>query len=151
MQPPIPLQYSLFHYSHLSAEWCICLQLRKLHWHIIMAQSIDYIRIHYWCCTFYGFCWMIMTVIHYYITQSVFTSLKICAPPIHDTFPCTHWQPLTDHSFPFRADTPPSACITVTYWFTFRRTSWLLPSFASYSFIMSPTTSLSFLFHCYHQ
>ena len=115
-------------------------------------KSIDYIRIHYWCCTFYGFCQMIMTVIHYYnITQSVFTSLKSCAPPIHDTFPCKHRQPLTDCSSLFRADTPLSGCITVTYWSTSGRTSRLLPSFASYSFILSPTTCSSFLFHCYHQ
>lgn len=53
---------------------------RNLHQHVIINQSIDYLRFHTQNCAFH----IMAYAQHYHIIQSIFTALKIlCIPPIH--------------------------------------------------------------------
>ena len=56
--------------------------LQLLHYH---SESLFYMRVHAWYCTFYGIYECIMTGSHHFnIIQSIFTALKIlCAIPIY--------------------------------------------------------------------
>ena len=58
----------------------------NLYWHIVNhLKSIVYIRIHSWCCTFYGF-WQFYngTYTSYIIIQNSFIALKVLsALPVH--------------------------------------------------------------------
>ena len=89
--------YSLTHYQHPSPEWYVFIIDESTLIHHNQPKSIVYIRIHSWCCTFYGFGQMYndMCIHHYSIIQSCFANVKIlCAPPIHPSFSTNPWQPL---------------------------------------------------------
>lgn len=43
------------HYQHPPPAQVVCLlQLTNLHWTLYRQNSIGYIPVHSWCCTFYG-------------------------------------------------------------------------------------------------
>lgn len=52
---PCSHSHSLPRCQYYSPEWYIFLRSMNLHWHIMIPKVLSSLRVHYWCCTFYGF------------------------------------------------------------------------------------------------
>lgn len=76
----------------------------NLHWHIIITTSPQ-IRVHPWCCTFYGFDkWMTTCIYQYSIIQNSLTALNFIYASIYSLLPSflspdNYWSSHCLHSF----------------------------------------------------